>query len=327
MSQKSAIEWTDATWNPVTGCTKISPGCAHCYMFREYPKLAKLGVPGYAGGTPDQVRTWNMRLGEILHWRKPRRIFVVSMGDLFHEAVPDDFIKAVLGAVRLALLRGHILLFLTKRPERMAKFANYWFGDGSNFTPYEASTRMGWGVSVENQKCADERIPVLLQMPVGAGFRWVSYEPGLGPLTLECYVPIPDDQGHCGRCGCLFEAENNAEGIHQCPPGFGPSIDCVVAGGESGPEAWPSHPDWFRAVRDQCQAAAVPFFFKQWGEWIGGEDAHALGIYDQSVPASRIHKWSDGTHSYRVGRKRAGRLLDGREWNEFPQGLKMETGK
>ena len=129
MSDNSKIEWTDATWNPVTGCTKVSPGCANCYMFREYPRLARMGVPGYAGGTPDQVRIWPERLKEPIHWRKPRRVFVCSMADLFHGDVPEDFILKVLGTCVASLNQwssaaklfgGHIFQILTKRPERMA---------------------------------------------------------------------------------------------------------------------------------------------------------------------------------------------------------------
>jgi len=309
MSEKSAIGWLKdahgnfgSSWNPVTGCTKKSPGCANCYMFREYPKLAKRGVKGYAGGTPDQVRCWPERMNDPLKWRRPRRIFVCSMSDLFHEHVPDDFVHRVLLVCVLAVREGHTIIILTKRAERMATFSPYMLETFHDLhCPQE---RLWWGVSVERQKEADERIPILLQMNVGRGRRVVSYEPALGPADFTPYLTIapwdcPKDFPH-DRCG----------------------IDWVIAGGESGPNARPSHPDWFRSVRDQCQAAGVPFFFKQWGEW-----AYGLGfgggngkIWDDvGGDESKLHVWDDHVIMSRIGRRRAGRLLDGREWNEYPK--------
>jgi protein gp37 len=286
MSDNSKIEWTDATWNPVTGCTKVSQGCKNCYMFREYPKLAKRGVPGYAGGRPDQVRLWPDRLDQPLHWRKPRRVFVCSMADLFHEAVPIGFHAEVWNV--MAKAKQHIFQILTKRPKLLLcgdwPLPNVWVG-----------------VSVEDQKTADERIPLLLQAHVA--LRFVSYEPALGTVNLSRFL---------SRKLALSEIPGGVLN-DSCYEGIKEGVDWVIAGGESGPDARPSHPDWFRAVRDQCQAAGVPFFFKQWGEWVGQRDwgSSAYKLYG-------LHIWPDLTRSYWVGRKRAGRLLDVREWNELP---------
>lgn len=312
MGDKSKIEWTDATWNPVTGCTKVSAGCKNCYMFREYPRLAKLGAKGYVGGRPDQVRLWPDRLDQPLRWRHPRKIFVNSMSDFFHDKVPADFIDRMFAV--MALSHQHIFQILTKRPERMLSYLSHengiaqdgrveWWsatarrmakaaesfsvGRGRYYGTFEFPLRNVWlGVSVEDQDSADERIPLLLETP--AAVRFVSYEPALRPVDfsawlLDSFVPAPN-----------------------VDPVITPHFDWVIAGGESGPNARPSRPDWFRAVRDHCQAAGVPFFFKQWGEWLpGGQDSpNEINCMDTPV---------------RIGKKRAGRLLDGREWNEFPQ--------
>ena len=325
MSEKSAIEWTDATWNPVTGCTKVSPGCANCYMFREYPKLAKRGAKGYAGGTPDQVRCWPERLNDPLKWRRPRRIFVCSMSDLFHEAVWDDFIHQVLVVCVLAVRQGHTIIILTKRPERMSTFSRYIIDLFHDVHCDEE--RLCWGVSVERQKEADERIPFLLRMNVRRGKRVVSYEPALGPLDFDS-ISIGNgnyyDLGYSNGPG-LFDRQGRRIGDAK--------LDWVIAGGESGPNARPSHPDWFRSVRDQCQAAGVPFFFKQWGEWSPPETFGCkvckieekfttVGIegFSKRIPiGTRLHSWADGKFSAHVGRRRAGRMLDGQEWNEYPK--------
>lgn len=307
MGDKSKIEWTDATWNTVYGCTHVSEGCRNCYAERLAPKMGK---------DFSKITLAPERLDLPLRWKRPRRIFVNSLSDLFHEEVPEDFIDKVFAV--MALSPQHTFQILTKRPERMLA----WFGsiggtmrrdwvasalcrikDTHTIPPFTWPLPNVWlGVSVENQATADERIPVLLQTP--AAVRWISAEPLLGPLDLKVWFMKLRTEwpGVKLTGGVSFDIADKV-------------LDWVVVGGESGPGARPMHPDWARSIRDQCQSAGVPFFFKQWGEW-GAEivppvhDSFRWPIYPDE-PAG-------GVWSYRTGKKRAGRLLDGREWSEFP---------
>lgn len=282
MSGQTAIEWTDATWNPVTGCTKVSPGCDHCYAETFAERFR--GTPGHHFERGFDVTLRPERLDIPLRWRKPRRVFVNSMSDLFHADVPDDFIARVFAA--MALAPRHTFQVLTKRHARMRSLLNSddfvrAIGQAWLFHPNRVTYTdyPGWplpnvwlGVSVENQRWADIRIPALLDTP--AAVRFLSCEPLLGPVTLDPW----------GGDG---------------PPPAG--LHWVICGGESGPGARPMHPDWARSLRDQCVAAGVPFLFKQWGAWLPCAD-----------PTCEC----DG--SCRVGKKRAGRELDGRTWDEYP---------
>jgi protein gp37 len=226
MGDKSAIEWTNSTWNPLTGCTKVSPGCDHCYMFRDYPRLAAYGVRGYAGGSPDKVRFWPERLSQPEMWRKPRMIFVNSMSDTFHSDVPDEDIDLIFRAMLNA--PQHTYQMLTKRPNRVKR---WW----ARFNPVPHAPywpRNIWlGTSVEASRW-DGRIERIAETP--APIKFLSAEPLLGPLRLEwCFL----------------------RGM----------LDWVIVGGESGPKARPMSHHWVRDIRDQCVKAGVPFFFKQWG--------------------------------------------------------------
>jgi len=285
MAESTTIEWTDSTWNPVRGCALVSPGCTNCYAMKvahrfsgkgeAYAGLTKLtkGGPVWTG----QVRELPELLERPLKWKHPRRIFVNSMSDLFHEDVHGDFIDAVLDTVRAA--PRHTFQILTKRAARMQAFMRH----------YKPIPNLWLGVSVEDQARADERIPLLLQTP--AAVRWISAEPLLGPIDLR---DPPNDMGE-PRFSYLERID-----------GTGPRIDWIVAGGESGPGARPMHPDWVRSLRDQCGASSVPFFFKQWGAW-------ALPIPEDGVPPGAC----DG-RLYLVGKKAAGRHLDGRTHDEYP---------
>jgi protein gp37 len=295
MSDKSKIEWTEATWNPVTGCTKVSQGCKHCYAEREWQRLTKL-VPAYAGRKFSDVRCHPERLEQPLHWKKPRRIFVNSMSDLFHEDVPVDFIEQVFDVMRRC--PQHTFQILTKRAGRMQFIL--W-----SELDWEPLPNVWLGVSVEDQATAFERLPLLRATP--AAVRWLSIEPCLGPIHLGA---IP--RGGAGKEG---------------------NIHWVVVGGESGPNARPMHPAWVMSLRNQCERSELPFFFKQWGEWAPvsnlPEDtrldfAHWAWVNSAGgdhIPAFVQFKKKPANHELmgRVGKKLAGRLLDGVLHDEYPE--------
>ncbi len=221
------IEWADEVWNPLTGCTKVSQGCKHCYAERFAKRQ---------GYDFSQVELHPERLEIPLHWKRPRRIFVNSMSDLFHEKVPDRFIDQIW--IVMARADEHIFQVLTKRPERMMKYCLDYY------PPNWVYENIWLGVSVEDQATADERIPWLLKTP--AAVRFVSYEPVLGPVDLR-------------RPAGYSPAGNSPWGASL------QGLDWVICGGESGPGARPMDPDWARSARDQCQAAGVAFFMKQMG--------------------------------------------------------------
>ena len=259
---KTKIAWTDATWNPLRGCSRVSAGCEHCYAEGQAhrfsgPGLAFEGLtvagpkgPRWTG----KIKLVPEKLAEPLHWRKPRRIFVNSMSDLFHENVPDEYIDRVFAAMSQAW--HHTFQVLTKRPERMRN----WFTCADrhlattrcfrNFTDYTEPVgpwplpNVHLGVSVENQAAADERIPLLLETP--AAVRFVSAEPLLGAVNI---CAVPDSACRPAMFSALYS-----------PLG---DLDWIIVGGESGPGARPMNEDWVRSIRDQCVEAGVAFFYKQ----------------------------------------------------------------
>jgi len=244
------IEWVKnqdgtkgETWNPVTGCTKVSPGCEYCYAERMAKRLA--GRCGYPADEPFRVTLHSERLEEPLRWRKPRVVFVCSMGDLFHQDVPFEFIDDVFETIANA--PQHIFQILTKRSRRMMV---YMLDMGARLRYRgvmvdDVLPNVWLGVSAENQQAADQRIPFLMSAP--AAIRFVSAEPLLGEIDLS-------------------------RGLER-------GLDWLIVGGESGPGARPMHPDWVRSIRDQCVNAGVPFFFKQWGEWAPAAHFDARGHY------------------------------------------------
>lgn len=326
MGDQTGIEWTDATWNPTTGCDRTSPGCDHCYALTMAGRLKLMGSAHYQNdGDPQtsgpgfKVTTHGDALDIPLRWKKPRRIFVNSMSDLFHTDVPDDFIAAVVQV--MTITPRHTYQVLTKRPQRAAKLLQRisWDCNGDSslgrFTAEEVGLEgneyydfgrnlpnVWWGTSIESDRYTF-RANHLRDTP--AAVRFLSCEPLLGPLPS---LDLTD-------------------------------IDWVIVGGESGSGARPMHPDWARDIRDRCVDAGVPFLFKQWGAWglePGGTSsafAHVLAndgtLYEPSDLA-----WPDGprrveaiqhrhdkghlTCVYRVGKHHAGRSLDGRTWDEYP---------
>jgi protein gp37 len=301
---KSKIEWTDEVWNPITGCTKVSQGCEHCYAETIANRFWATQYPPNEDGSPRKftnVRLHPERLEDLLKWRKPRRVFVNSMSDLFHEDVPDEFIAAVWG--RMIAAPQHTFMILTKRPIRMTEIVPNLYRDLFTNEP-QVVPNVWLGVSVEDQATADERIPYLLQTP--SAVRFVSYEPALGPVDFNYWLTE--------RYGCGGERAN--AGCEECWWQLN-KLDWIIMGGESGPGTRPMHPDWALSMRDQCQAAGVPFFFKQWGGYCCFEQLpeDGKGLKDTQYEPIDV----GGCTVYRVGKKAAGRILDGRTWDEFPE--------
>ena len=363
MADSTAIEWTDATWNPIAGCSLVSPGCTNCYAMKMAARIERMGgVPHYAGLTQPSkagpvwtgkvARAPDHILTQPLRWKKPRRIFVNSMADLFHDDVPDAWIDQVFAV--MALAPQHTFQVLTKRAKRMRDYVNRNQRNGCGMDRmlggemlghYNAALRAGvaipalalplpnvWlGVSVEDQARADERIPDLLATP--AAVRFLSCEPLLGPVDIGAVV----------RRALLDGAIRN--------DGKTTPLGWCITGGESGPGARPAHPDWFRSLRDQCAAAGVPFFFKQWGEWRPAYDSEVPERFGEpcrdfrcmcsngfvgelAIESAFLHKpvrWPqcfpagadadascNSVNLRRVGKMAAGALLDGREHREFP---------
>lgn len=281
MSGNTKIEWADATWNPVRGCTKISPGCKNCYAetFAERWR----GVPGHPYEQGFDLRLVPEKLGEPLKWKKPKRIFVNSMSDLFQEGVPFDFIAQCFDVMIEA--HWHIFQILTKRADRMLEFVKWWIETENGRDWFDGLPNNIWlGASCENQQYADERIPKLLQTP--AAKRFVSYEPALGPVAFDKMIASRSQDGPAEIWDSLRGKRHTTGEKGGYTYSDIPKLDWVIVGGESGTGARPMQPEWARSVRDQCVAADVPFFFKQWGG---------------------------------VQKSKAGRELDGRTWDQFPK--------
>lgn len=303
MSDHTGIQWTSATWNPVTGCSKVSQGCKNCYALRDWPRLAKNPRSPYYGRAFTDVRCHPERLDQPMRWRKPRRVFVNSMSDLFHEQVPDLFIESVFAA--MAHAQQHVFQVLTKRPARMRKWFEHSMREGFCAAagrmdlgrPFTKDTWPGWplpnvhlGVSVEDQATADERIPLLLDTP--AAVRWVSAEPLLGAVDFRSVA-----RQH-GYASDVVAGHRHDFGV---PMEDLPSrIDWIVVGGESGPRARPCDVEWIRSVVRQCQAAQVPVFVKQVGT---GVSLH--------TDIGRGHHIKDGDDHFIVRDRKGG---DPSEW-------------
>lgn len=372
MAERSEIEWTDATWNPITGCSVVSPGCANCYAMRlagsrlrHHPSREGLTRDTKAGPVwTGEVRLNEGWLDQPLRWRRPRRIFVCAHGDLFYEAVPDEWIDRVFAV--MALSPQHTFQVLTKRSARMREYMagslgriaeavqplrtdnNRAVGPLPNLEPgarWWPLPNVWLGISAEDQRRADERMPLLLDTP--AAVRFLSAEPLLSGLDLTTICLVPKQpwspraaiqvNALTGRYVESGQPYRGGWDIDAPPPtGPGHRLDWVIVGGESGPGARPMHPDWVRSLRDQCQAAEVPFFFKQWGEWaahVGAVDGWDIDD-DPEISRYEHRDWLDGHWGEpyhpmwcddvaddtvaRIGKRRSGRLIDGRTWDEMP---------
>ena len=365
----SKIDWTDVTWNVTAGCRKVSEGCRNCWAIRTVPRLAGNGVKGYEQITnsKEQITNKSGKAKKLLNWsgkiellehnlqkpfkygKKPKRVFVNSMSDLFHEDVPFDFVDKVMAVI--SLFSQHTFMILTKRPERMKEYFEKLFAD---YTPDEIMEKLTslysdenflgkdkpfpamedeaecfahnyamvhgilsnlWlGVSVEDQKTADERIPVLLQIPAAKHF--ISLEPMLGAVdlskylgfdaTITCHEKITEDVGKA-----IIEMCNKA--------GAKKLLDWVIVGGESGAGARPMHPEWVRSIKDQCTMSNVQFYFKQWGAYSMLNDKVA-NVKCKKIPhVSKMRSIKGYSDLFiKVGKKEAGHLLDGIEYRQIP---------
>ena len=379
MAETSSIEWTDATWNPITGCSIVSPGCTNCYAMklagtrlRSLPSRKGLTVETKAGPVWNgKVRLNEEWLTQPLKWRRPRKIFVCAHGDLFAESVPDEWIDRVFAV--MALAPQHTFQVLTKRAARMREWFEerwqptpaqrigfpglpafdvpaqaegddrhervyqaagefldldtvsdrFWNPDGSRKWPGWPLPNVWLGVSAEDQRRADERVPDLLATP--AVVRFVSAEPLLGPIAFTHIDPDGAEKRGFTIHGLTGHP---ARGI--------PGLDWIIVGGESGLGARPMHPDWARQIRDACAAAGVAFHFKQWGSWKPELDREAQDPDWRADYSFRLNDrepniaWLnlDGGRGFhgvrfhvmrRTGKGVAGRLLDGVEHNGFPE--------
>ncbi len=336
MADHTHIEWTDATWNPVTGCSVVSPGCTNCYAMKlagtrlkHHPSRAGLTVDTKAGPVWNgMVRLNEQWLDQPLRWKRPRMIFVCAHGDLFHEDVPDEWIDRIFAV--MAEAHWHTFQVLTKRSARARAYLSTWatrerigeaqhheHGDNCAYTNVACDAiwplnNVWLGVSAEDQQRADDRVPDLLETP--AAVRFVSAEPLLGPIELR---DIHDGVDCLGRR-------------------TGARLDWVIVGGESGRRARPTHPDWVRNIRDACAAAGTAFFFKQWGTWSAFYDRDRDDPDWRSVPtvdgqmgsgATRFLNLAGGCGFHgeklvavrNVGKNLAGRLLDGVEHSAMPK--------
>jgi protein gp37 len=387
MADNSLIEWTDSTWNIITGCSVVSPGCTNCYAMKlagtrlaHHPSREGLTIDTKGGPVWNgQVRFNKQWLTRPLQWKRPRMIFVCAHGDLFHESVPDEWIDKAFAV--MALAPQHVFQVLTKRSKRMREYMNERWqparahkidlgDDGALDVPAETvgedrrsqiereceplldqfgmvdtendslwtedgkCKAMQWqwplpnvwlGVSTEDQQRADERVPDLRATP--AAVRWVSYEPALGPIDFDelffgrVVVRLPTNRAPPTQP--ISSADTLGDVIRTLGGTIAPmegDIDWLVCGGESGQGARPMHPAWARSARDQCAAAGVPFFFKQHGNWLHmPERAHLRDFAREPWDrvASKISEVRPAL-MFNVGKKAAGRLLDGIEHNGMP---------
>lgn len=355
MGARTSIEWTNRTWNPTRGCSRMGTECINCYAEGIARRFSGPGKP--YEGLIHSNGSWNGKIHlatdhllDPIKWVEGSLIFVDSMSDLFHENVPFEYVAKVFAV--MACTTRHTYQVLTKRPDRMLEFLTKWLtcdlgesweeiqewdrrhefpfwpeqvqpthvfpdwirsrkdrGGYDNCGPLWPLENVWLGVSCGNQEAADERITTLMKCP--AARRFLSCEPLLGPINLNA-VAIGEPSKVTGLESEGFERiQFQVDALRGSKQLDYAAIDWVIAGGESGPHARPVKSDWLLGLRDQCVGAGVPFFFKQWGEWAPP---------NQIAPSDWVsrHDLVDGEYVMRVGKKTAGRNLDGQEWSQMP---------
>lgn len=331
MTQNTKIEWCDHTFNPWEGCQKVGPGCDHCYAETRNARFAGGTAINWGPGAPRRRTSasnwalpirWNAQAAAFMaqHGRR-QRVFCASLADVFDNAVAPQW-RADLFAL-IASTPNLDWLLLTKRIGNVqGMLAELAHGNDTELSLLDMMPLHNvWiGATIVNQEEADRDIPKLLAVP--ARVRFLSMEPLLGPVTLrEVQSDMCEIDALTGNHGVLRPLRGRSEA----------KVHWVICGGESGTGARPMHPDWARGLRDQCKAAGVPFLFKQWGEWAPGENVelqrgtvatakwfNAEWSFHEEDLATTDGHIDDEPDLYRIGKKAAGRLLDGREWNGFP---------
>lgn len=352
MADKTKIEYCDATWNAIKGCSHISAGCENCWAERMAVRFSK---PGEAfehltidGQWAGRSKLYKKDLYKPIHWRRPRRIAVCFMGDLFYEDVSFKSIAKVFAV--MAYAKQHTFMVLTKRPGRMLEFLE-WAGsrvcpvlslydyieddvdiETENVTPWPIPN-VWLGVSVENQLEAKYRIPALLRCP--AVLRYVSLEPLLGSVNLRHLDA--DAAGDKEWCQVDALTGHQTDMGRPCPD-IPAKLDWVICGGESGEGARPMHPTWAQSIRDQCEATNTPLFFKQWGAWIADSQykhiVEARGFYGSDIAKAHFQSldvngqtsnfdpgpkyFNDSQCMYLLGKQKTGRVLDGKTYDQIP---------
>ncbi|MET0373978.1 MAG: phage Gp37/Gp68 family protein [Rhizorhabdus sp.] len=333
MSDNTKISWSDATANVINGCSLESPGCTNCYAMGQahrFPVRQGLTVKTKGGMVwTGDVRFHEPALIQVLRWSRPRAVFWNAHGDTFHPSVPDAWIDRCFAA--MALTPQHFHQVLTKRSGRMREYMATAMGRIADAVmalrrelgitspvaplphvqpgaPWWPLANVWLGVSVEDQKRAEERIPDLLATP--AAVRWLSCEPLLGPVDL-CNVNTMRFRG----AEVVDALHGQKMGLFGEPAGILPKLDWIVVGGESGHKARPMNPQWARSLRDQCASASVPFHFKQNGEWVSVSEV-------EGFVGNPVHEFEDGRCVRKIGKKAAGRTLDGVTHDAMP--LAME---
>lgn len=312
MATTTRIEWADLTINPVRGCSHCSPGCDNCYAERFAARLALnpksgkayAGLVDFKGKWTGKISTPDLSVFDRLP-KTPKRIFMGSMTDMFHPNLDDNDgqgWRAILK--RIFEYSQHTFMVLTKRPDIMQRSIEWLIAQDGDLPP-----NLWLGVTVCNQAEADAKIPVLLATP--AAKRFVSIEPMLGPMDLtsiEYLEGVIEGADESGMLDALRGLTMDDAPTH-------PALDWVICGGETGPGSRPMHPDWVRSLRDQCQEATVPFFFKSWGEWAPDCLCRTKKPHPETPRPSPGHMGC----MFKCGKANSGRLLDGREWNEIPE--------
>lgn len=327
----TTIEWTKRpgtigeTWNPTTGCNKVDRGCKNCYAEIMHKRLHAMGQAKYAAPFLDGAKAHEDTLNIPMGWAKPRTVFVNSMSDLFHDDVPPAFIIKVFNVIEST--PQHTYLVLTKRPENALKF---WAWMNAADITWVPPANLWIGTSANDQQSANVRVPILLK--IWGVLRFLSYEPATGPLDLTKLITSDHslDEDGLERKFHIVDPLNGleADAVHNRTEQLWrgniqrdrPRLHWVIMGGESGPKAVPMHPAWARRVRDDCRAAGVPFFFKQFGAWapftfLDGEGKPTIRFAQDKKTFTFTEP---GQNMIKVGKHKSGHELDGQVWQQFP---------